>query len=491
MARRIVVSAWLGLALAALFFYPLAAEFDADIYYLQWQARDLVEAAVAVTALALVLSGIIFAVWRRSSRAATAVLLAVAALPLASFAAGVSRQLPFDDTIRAAWEYRPVVIAVLLAAAGGVGLAFLAWPQLFGRWFRRLLVLVSPVSLVVLGGFITSAARTDMVLAFERAPRAAAAVQRACTPVLALLFDELSFSYLYDDAGRLRPEFPEFSRFGRASTHYLSVRAPGSETLAALPSLLAARRVERIEVADEGLMEFMGAGRLVPFSAAEPDGLFATAQRLGLSTEMAGYYLAYCDLLADLVDTCQSLSLYNVSSTGGRFSPANPVLTTLILWPRQFPFGLLKSPAFARHQRQMVEELVAFARRPMGVDPPVFRFIHFSVPHLPFVFDAEGYDPPFDPLQTATDEGYVRQVRYVDRVLGDLLEGMRRAGTYDRTAIIVFADHGYRFGGRERDPLHVPFVVKMAGQQSQANERAAFQGEVLLKQVLQGACASG
>ncbi|MBI3048807.1 MAG: sulfatase-like hydrolase/transferase [Acidobacteria bacterium] len=490
LTRRVVVSAWLGLALAALFFYPLAAAVTSDIYYLQWQTTDVIETAVVLAALALACAGIVFMVWPRATRLATATLLLISVLPLASFAAGVSRQLPYEGALIAVADNRALGIGVsaLMAVAGAT--AFVFRPAALGRWLRRLLVLVSPVSLVVLASLGASAARAGVVVQIDREPAVSAAVQRTCAPVLALLFDELSFSYLYDDDENVRTELPALGRLGARATHYLSVTAPGRETLDALPSFLAARRVQEIEVDDSGLLERLDDGALTPFRAAAPDGLFGTARRLGFRTEMAGYYLAYCEMLGGMVDTCRSRSFYNVSAPE-EFSLVDPVRTTLVLWPRQFPFGLLKNPPFAGHQRELVDGLVAFARRPITERPPVFRFVHFSVPHLPFVFDADGYGPPFDPLRTSPDAAYVRQVGYVDRVVGELVAALERTGAYDRVALVVLADHGYRFGGRERDPLHIPFIVKRPGQTRREDVRAELHGEVLLRDVLEGACSSG
>lgn len=483
--KRLVVSAWLGLALAALFFYPLAVALSTDIYYLQWGTGDVLETAAALAALACVFGAVVFAVWPRSTRAAYIVLAAVSVVPLGSFAAGLSRQLPFQERLITAGETG--AIGAALSAAGGAALvALIVWPAASGRWLHRLLVLVSPVSLVVMASLVASAARADVVVRIDRGT-AAAAVEHVCAPVLALLFDELSFYYVYDQDDHVRPELPGLTRLGLQATHYLSVAAPGRETLDALPAFLVARRVREIEVREAGLLERGAESELLPFDPAQDDGLFGTARRLGFRTEIGGYYLAYCDMLAAVVDVCRSRSFYNVSSGDG-FSLTAPIRTTLVLWPRQFPFGLLKQPPFARHQRRMVEELTAFARRPIGRRPPTFRLVHFSVPHLPFVFGADGYDPPPDPLLTAPDDAYVQQVRYVDRLVAELMEELRRVGTYDETTIVVLADHGYRFGGRERDPLQIPFIVKLSGQQERAEVRAERRGETLLKEIVTGAC---
>ena len=488
MTRRLVIAAWLGLALAALFFYPLAVALSTDIYYLQWQTADVLETTAALAVTACLFGLIVFRVWPRSTRASHAALALVSMVPLASFAAGLSRQLPFQRALIAASETGSSGGIIFLVVATAAVVALLVRPAVFGRFVRRLLVLVSPVSLVVLATLVLSAWRTDTVVRIDRDP-ADVTADRICAPVLALLFDELSFYYVYDRDDNIRHDLQALSRFGSHATHYLTVTAPGRETLDALPSFLVARRVREIEVRDLSLMERGAESELLPFDAARPDGLFGTARTLGFTTEIGGYYLAYCNLLVAIVDVCRSRSFYNVSSPG-EFSIADPLRTTVVLWPRQSPFGLLKHPAFARHQREMVEEMSAFARRPIQRAPPTFRFVHFSIPHLPFVFDADGYDPPFDPLMTTPDDAYSQQVEYVDRLLGELMEALRREDAYDGTTVVVLADHGYRFGGRERDPLQIPFIVKHAGQRQRAEVRAEHQGATLLREILANACGS-
>jgi arylsulfatase A-like enzyme len=136
-----------------------------------------------------------------------------------------------------------------------------------------------------------------------------------------------------------------------------------------------------------------------------------------------------------------------------------------------------------------VEKTRAFAEQPIDFSRPTFRFVHFSVPHLPFVFTANGFDPPPDPLRTSPDTGYTKQIEYVDRLVGELVARMKQDGTFDRTAIAIMSDHGFRFGGGERDRLHVPFIAKKAGQRVAEYETAAHSGESLLPDLLQRSCA--
>jgi hypothetical protein len=484
--RLAALSAWLGVSLAALFFYPLAAAVDADPYYLQWQPAHAGEVAIALVALAIAFAFAVFRWWGSDSRAGTLALFLVVLLPLVSFGAGLSRQLPFDAALRDAWESRAIRFTVPAVGAAIVLTAFLAWPAAFGRWLRRTLLVLSPICLVVIASFAGSAVHAGPRLAIDRMGAASSSV-KGCTPVLALMFDELSFSYVYDGAD-VRDDLREIRRFAGGSTNYLAVTAPGPETLISVPGFLAGRRFREIHAERARLTAVPFDGPPAPFSAVEPDGLFATARRVGLSPEVAGYFLPYCDLLGTLVDACRSFSFYNTATLDDRFSPVHPFLTTLILWPRQFPAGLLKNGPFARLQRGLVESTFAFAARPIDPAHPVFRFVHFSIPHLPFVFDATGYNPPFDPLRQRPDDAYVRQVQYVDRLVGALADRMRQEGTFDRTTIAVFADHGFRAGGRERNPLQIPFIVKSAGQHRRVEVNETAAGEVLLRRIVEDSC---
>src|SRR4029079_3394615 len=146
------------------------------------------------------------------------------------------------------------------------------------RAILGLLAVLSPIAIVVLLPVISAAAKPPTVVAVHR-PVGAHDASSSCTPVLAFLFDELSFAYLYE--GReIRPEFPAIRRLAARATHHLAVSAPGRETLIAMPALLAARPVASIEIQGDTVME--GSGETaVPFNARSPDGLFATAQRLG------------------------------------------------------------------------------------------------------------------------------------------------------------------------------------------------------------------
>ena len=478
--RRGLTAAWLGFAFAALFLYPLAAALADNPFYLQWQPDNLGETVVAAVVLAVAFSVGVYYSWPHLTRRSNAILAGLALFPLVSLLAGVLQQLPFDATLIRAWENPALRYGLPFGVAAALTIVFLRWPVVFGRWLRRGLLAISLIALVSTRVFVASRWAPPVTTSVERATHGG----QTCQSILAVLFDELSYRYIYDGTNLA------WNHLSAEATHYRQVTAPGAETLISMPGYLAARPLRDVRVEGNGLVELDDENRPRPFDARAPDGLFATARRAGLRTEMAGYYLPYCGWLGDLVDDCESYSFYNVAGVRKAFSPLHPIETTLILWPRQFPFGLIKNPPFARLQRDLVARTLAFAERPLDPRVATFRFVHFSIPHLPFVFDADGFNPSRDPLRTEPDDLYRRQTQYVDRLVDELMAHMKTQGSYDRTTLVILSDHGFRFGGRDRDPLHIPFLVKEVGQTSGRGTDQPHQAAELLRDLVADSCKS-
>ena len=137
-----------------------------------------------------------------------------------------------------------------------------------------------------------------------------------------------------------------------------------------------------------------------------------------------------------------------------------------------------------------------FAQYMRGIDgtasKPQLDFLHLALPHFPWQYlpsgqsyDVAGPDPPglssehWSPEPWLSRQGYQRyllQLGYVDRLLGRLIERLRAEGLYDRSLIVVTADHGISFRadlnrrvvvpGNAPDIANVPLFVKQPGQES-------------------------
>jgi tetratricopeptide (TPR) repeat protein len=95
---------------------------------------------------------------------------------------------------------------------------------------------------------------------------------------------------------------------------------------------------------------------------------------------------------------------------------------------------------------------------------PFFLFFHLYEPHTP-------YAPPAD-LHARSGLAYDGDIQLADRVVGQLLDELRRLGVYDRALVVLLSDHGEGLGehGEDehgillyREAIQVPLLVKLPG----------------------------
>ena len=143
------------------------------------------------------------------------------------------------------------------------------------------------------------------------------------------------------------------------------------------------------------------------------------------------------------------------------------------------------------HYYQPAEVVTAEVRRWLdrgARDEPFFLFAHYMDPHDPYFahpFNGEGYarvahpNPP-PALAERLHHLYEGEVAYLDEHLGVLFDDLKRRGLYDKTMVVLTADHGEEFrehGGWWHgttlydEQIHVPLIVKPAGAHSLARVR--------------------
>lgn len=76
-------------------------------------------------------------------------------------------------------------------------------------------------------------------------------------------------------------------------------------------------------------------------------------------------------------------------------------------------------------------------------DQPRFVFAHVTLPHGPYVFNADGSpaDPPYEP-ERSRDEQYAIQTAYLDTRLLDVVDQLLAVPEEDRPIIVIHADEG-------------------------------------------------
>jgi phosphoglycerol transferase MdoB-like AlkP superfamily enzyme len=93
---------------------------------------------------------------------------------------------------------------------------------------------------------------------------------------------------------------------------------------------------------------------------------------------------------------------------------------------------------FHRHglvDRPFVEQTLP---RLAALREPFLAYVVTLTSHVPFDF---GEPLPEDPAVDKAVARYLSAIRYADRAVGDLVDGLRKAGLLDRTVLVVYGDH--------------------------------------------------
>jgi len=130
----------------------------------------------------------------------------------------------------------------------------------------------------------------------------------------------------------------------------------------------------------------------------------------------------------------------------------------------------------------------------------LFVYVHFMDPHEPYMPPEAHQVFTEDPLDagaaaavsgdfiTRKDAGlresalalYDGEIRFADRAVGRMVETLKKRGIYDRTAIIIAADHGEEFlehggtrhsNGLYEEVIHTPLVVRIPGEKPAVCDR--------------------
>ncbi len=159
--------------------------------------------------------------------------------------------------------------------------------------------------------------------------------------------------------------------------------------------------------------------------------------------KLNGYTIINFETGADYVDEFKNLDLYYCKNN----SLLEHKLTNVLLRTSMIGYFIEKME-YQEHRNRI---LCAFSELPQikNIDEPTFVYAHLVLPHIPYVFTAEG--EPRDPasrsdLQGDQDiEGYLNQIRFtnmeIKKIVNELLYKTNKP-----PIIIIQSDHGSDFG---------------------------------------------
>jgi hypothetical protein len=374
---------------------------------------------------------------------------------------------------------------VLIALAAGVGVAAAAAYARAGV-VRSFMNVLSPAPVVFLAVFLFLPPVSG--LAFPRQPgaRSVGGVVRA--PIVVVLFDELPLTSLMDDRGHVDPvRYPAFAKLERTSTWFRNAYAVYDSTEHAQPAIMDGDYPTKHEL---------------PIASDHPNSLFTLfgrTHRMNVSEEatavcprslctdprlskpygermesMAGdlglvwlHMIAPPGIEARLPSVSDNWGSFN----GGATVPNSETVRANLNSDRKGRFDA------------WIRKITPGAR-------PQLSLKHTLLPHVPWQYlpDAKLYRGGNDPIPGLSSQSYrdatqveslyqrhLLQLAFADRELGELLRHLEREGLFDKSLIVVAADHGVAFNTGEFDRrtitrenaeqiASIPLFVKAPGQ---------------------------
>jgi hypothetical protein len=322
-------------------------------------------------------------------------------------------------------------------------------------------------------------------------------------PIVLVVLDEFPLSSILRADGSIDTvRYPGFGELSRTSTWYRGATTVHDFTMQAVPAILT------------GLLPRPHA---LPTLADHPDNLFTLlGERYAIHAEEQVTVLCpsrYCPLARRQVPVADRLRglLYDTSvgylhsvlprslqaavpAIGERWNgfgdPAQIPVKQRVLGARDFKTWLRAGKALEGNDRVFARFMTDLSRP--SRQPPLY-FVHLLLPHAPWtrlpsggsyngVVKVEGLRDDWSRwrsnrlLVAEGLEQHLLQVGYTDRLVGLLLQTLRRTGLLDRALLVVAADHGASFYPGlpprlvDRDNLPdiagVPLFVKYPGQRT-------------------------
>lgn len=375
----------------------------------------------------------------------------------------------------------PGWVLLVAAAACGVGALRLLRRSRASRSFARFLAPAAPVVLVL---FLAS-----VPIGSPAASPATAASRPA--PIVMVVMDELPTASLLAPGGRIDGRrLPNFARLAREGTWYPNTTTVADQTTAAVPALLSGRRGARnirapdLESWPRNLFTLLGSQYRL--DVREP------VTRLCPADECPAESRSTADAVGSLASETSHLALLSV--VPGDIAPRSPLI------------GGAEERDPGRDIDRFVTGLRPSAR-------PGLHFLHVMAPHRPWARLPSGRARPVaedagvpeavrQTLRLPRDRALSRrlwrahllQVGYADRLLGRVLDRLRQSGQYDRSLVVVAADHGasFRPGAPLRDVTAanvagiapVPLFIKRPAGQGRGTDPAAAQTIDVLPTIL-------
>jgi hypothetical protein len=270
--------------------------------------------------------------------------------------------------------------------------------------------------------------------------------------VVWIIFDETDYRLAFEQrpAGLAMPEFDRLRQTALSADH---AYAPADFTEGSMPALIAGRRLAGISHDGCNLALKLNATNDSVDWTALPS-VFSQARASGVNTALVGWFIPYARLLGGSLNYCSWYPMQDYQSVDATtFGESMQRQLACLAWP------IYQRQIFINMCQGSLKDALSVAVNPTyGM-----ILLHLPPPHYPGIYLPEKKE--FTCMGIPRPASYFNNLALADHELGALRQAMEKTGQWDKTWVILSADHSWRqsqsYDGK-RD-YRVPFLVKPAG----------------------------
>ncbi len=377
------------------------------------------------------------------------------------------------------WVTNNALIAMLILSCALIGLGYFLF-----NWLRLFYIYLAPAILIVPLLFLVSPGIYRIL--FSKPHEIPSVKIHSETPLVFVIFDEFPIISLMDENRQIdEVRYPNFAKLAKEWTWYRSTNSVAERTAESLAGILTGLHPEK--------------GRL-PVLMDYPKNLFSLLEKSHrlevfesltwmspegiVSSEGQELVARWQSLISDLW-----LVYLHIILPERYLQNLPPVAQS---WG---DFAANAAKGAADRRSYAMEPTILLNKFLSAIQPsekPALYFLHVMLPHVPWHLLPSGKDygsrtyegmilqyEKWRDDEPAVQRGYQRhllQVGYVDHWIGRLIQLLQETGLYDKSVIVLVADHGISFktGGSWRmiskenaeEVIFIPLLIKAPGQRS-------------------------
>ena len=296
---------------------------------------------------------------------------------------------------------------------------------------------------------------------------------RSSPRVVWMIFDQMDERFAFQE----RPkdvQLQELDRFRSQAVVAGNAYAPSGWTIITMPALITGRIIDTAKPssATQLMITFQQDGESAEWS--EQRSVFDEARQRGINSAIVGIYHPYCRVLSNLAScfwqsqvewlepACRSL-LCKMYEQVFKIIYNLPLMDR-VSWIDQLKQKIERANAWPERKAGIIRYQNLLRSALDKVTDPELRLIliHWPIPHEPVIFDRVTNNFATDLRSVDSYDTLV----LADHTLGLIRRAMEASGLWNKTTVIISADHGAKTFGvnGKREERRVPYMIKLSGQ---------------------------